>query len=286
MRRLVPLFLTASACSDWSVGSGKPPVTDDTVDTDVVDAVPDSDPPDSDPPDTAEPAETDPFVATFAMYAHSNIDLFSVEPATAVVTKVGRFQTPNRVTVAMADIAIDLQGHLYAGSFEATGSGSFTIWSVNPTTAQVTRVCDVPARLTGMTFLSDGRLVVGADHALTIVDLANGCATSELYRDNNLTTSGDVVGLPDGNLYWTVTGGGNDVLMVVDPVQRTARTVGVTGQQQLYGLGYDEVAGVLYGFSSFSRKVVSIDPASAATTAVPVGNQQYWWGATTNPVVW
>lgn len=284
-RALLPLVLLA-ACTDFSLGDAKPgPATDD-VDTDVALPLPnDSDVPDTDS-DIPEPADTDPFVATFAMYAHTNIDLFSVEPATSTVTRIGRFLTPNRTTVAMADIAIDLQGRLYAGSYDTNTSGAHTVYSVNPTTAAVQRVCDVNLSLTGMTFLSDGRLVVAADHALTVVDLANGCAASELYRDNNLTTSGDVVGLPDGKLYWTVTGSGNDVLMVVDPVTHLARTVGTTGQSQLYGLGYDEVSGVLYGFSAYAQKVVTIDPRDAVTRAVPGPTARPWWGATTNPVVW
>ena len=280
---LLPV-LVLTACSDFNLALTKPDDTVGGVDTDVGLPLPqDTDVPDTDVP---PPADTDPSVATFAMYAHSNIDLFSVEPTTAAVTKIGRFLTPNGAAVAMADIAIDLRGRLFAGSYEATSAGAHTIYTVMPTTAAVTRLCEVDVALTGMTFLSDGRLVAATEHALTLIDLANGCATSELYRDNNVTTSGDVVGLPDGKLYWTVTGSGNDVLMRVDPVAKTARTVGTTGSIQLYGLGYDEASGVLYGFSSFSQRVVTIDPRDATTRVVQGTTPQYWWGATTNPVVW
>jgi hypothetical protein len=248
-------------------------------DTDVHDSAPPVD-------DTLPPGDSDPPVATFAMYAHTNNTLYSVDPATNQVARIGRFKNGQGFVVTMADIAIDAQGHLYAGGYDATANGGHSIYVVDPTTARVRRVCDVPLALTGLTFLSDGRLVAGADHALTAIDLTQRCAQVEIYRDDNQTTSGDVVGLPDGKLYWTVIGSGNDLLVVVDPVVGTATIAGTTGGSMLYGLGYDETADVLYGFSNASGRIVTIDPATAASHAVPGGSRIYWWGATTNPVVW
>ena len=79
---------------------------------------------------------------------------------------------------------------------------------------------------------------------------------------------------------------GGDPVVVVDPVAGTATVAGTTGGAMLYGLGYDETADVLYGFSASSGKIVTIDPATAASQQVPGGSRIYWWGATTNPVVW
>jgi hypothetical protein len=264
--------------------SGAPP-GDDSFAPDDTD-VPDTDVP---PVDTdVPPVDTDtaPPVATYSMYAHTSDTLFSVDPAQNLVSRIGTFRRPNNVVVSMADIAIDLGGHLFAGSYDATTSGNHTIYSVDPTTARITWVCDVPLSLIGMTFLSDGRLVVGADHTLTVVDLSSHCAQSQLYSNANWTTSGDVVGLPDGYLYWTVTGPSNDLLVRVDPAQGTASVMGTTAVTSLYGLGYDDTLGVLYGFSANSGRIHVIDPATAHTTRVPGGTSHIWWGATTNPVVW
>ena len=95
-------------------------------------------------------------------------------------------------------------------------------------------------------------------------------------------TSGDLVGLPDGYLYWTVLGGTNDELVRVDPVTGAAFWVGAVAGSRLFGLGYDD--GTLYAFSS-DGSILSIDPTTAATTVVS-SDTTSWWGATTNPVVW
>jgi hypothetical protein len=254
-------------------------------DTDVpVDSAPPQD--DTPPVDTEVDTDTAPPIATFSMYAHTADTLFSVDPAQNLVSRVGPFKKRNGTPVEMVDIAIDLGGHLYAGSSATTASGWNTLYSVDPTTARVTRVCDVPVTPTGLTFLSDGRLVAGSGSTLTIIDLSAGCATSVLVQSASYSTSGDVVGLPDGNLYWTVLGSSGDQLVRVDPVARTATVVGSTGISSFYGLGYDETAGVLYGFSANSGKIHTIDPATAHTARVPGATTRVWWGATTNPVVW
>ena len=76
-------------------------------------------------------------------------------------------------------------------------------------------------------------------------------------------TSGDLVGLPDGYLYWTVVGDESDQLVRLDPNSGLFAPVGSLGYDQLYGLGYDE--GELFGFSA-SGLIVAISPDSATTS--------------------
>jgi len=104
--------------------------------------------------------------------------------------------------------------------------------------------------------------------------------TTPLVPPGRYETSGDVVGLPDGLLYWAVRDG--DDLVVVDPDSGVTSVRGVIGVQRIYGLGYS--GGMLYGFTDASQ-VLEIDPANGEITGEQVLPGE-WWGATTNPVVW
>ena len=110
-------------------------------------------------------------------------------------------------------------------------------------------------------------------------DLRTGALTPLVAR-GEYSTSGDIIGLPDGMLYWTVTGG--DALVQVDPADGTTRRRGNIGISGIYGLGY--AYGELLGFVS-SGRVVVIDESSGDTEDnAPLSGS--WWGATTNPVLW
>lgn len=217
------------------------------------------------PPDTGE-------VATEPVYINSEGELYSYDPQTNTVTLIGPFTQNGRpFTEGMTDIAIDLNGYMFGGSYTA-------LYRVNPLTAEVTFVGSLADEMTGLTFVSDGRLV-GAGYGVSFVDTSNGQLT-ELVPEGRYQTSGDIVGLPDGMLYWTVRGG--DDLVVVDPNNGRATRVGDVGWSSVYGLGY--AYGVLYGFTSQGR-VIEID----ATTGQATDDERQtgtWWGATTNPVLW
>ncbi|MDP2311844.1 MAG: hypothetical protein Q8P41_02995 [Pseudomonadota bacterium] len=269
---LVTGFLTA--CSDYDLSSkaedpeaadpeetgdpvvdtGTPPDTADTGDTGIVVV-----------PDTGE-------VATEAVYINTSSTLFSYDPATGSATRIGEFREGSRsIDGGMTDIAIDLNGIMYGGSYTA-------LYRVNPTTAECTYVASLDDEMTGLTFVSDGRLV-GAGNAVSFVDTRTGALTP-LVPSGEYNTSGDIVGLPDGMLYWTVTGG--DSLVQVDPntgVTRRRGTIGVTG---IYGLGY--AYGELIGFTSGGRVIVMDESNGRPSTNDTLSGT--WWGATTNPVLW
>ncbi|MDP2308253.1 MAG: hypothetical protein Q8P18_19700 [Pseudomonadota bacterium] len=230
-------------------------------------------------PDTGETEDTDTVVvvdtgevATEAVYINTSSTLFSYDPASGVSTRIGEFEEGSRpIDGGMTDIAIDLSGIMYGGSYSA-------LYRVNPNTAECTFVANLDDEMTGLTFVSDGRLV-GAGSAVSFVDTRTGALTP-LVREGEYNTSGDIVGLPDGMLYWTVTGG--DSLVQVDPNTGTARRRGTIGVTSIFGLGY--AYGELLGFTSAGRVLVM-----DASNGRPSENDALsgtWWGATTNPVLW
>jgi hypothetical protein len=157
-------------------------------------------------------------------------------------------------------------------------------------------MCETDADMVAMTFLSDGRLVVGGTESLQYVDIDQGCASSPLFArgaESSFETSGDIVGHPDEILYWTVRGDDHeddDALARVDPsgmwgaVKVGSIKEGRTGFNRLFGLAYDEGEEALYGFSA-NGQILRIDPTTGAAVELTRLDLE-WWGATTNPVVW
>lgn len=267
------LLAYLAACVDYDL-QDKPdaPVAEDTGDTGdpVVDTagdsggIEDSDSGGDTIPDTAP-------VATEPVYINTSDTLYSYDPGQNRATRVAEFTENGRAFSGMTDIAIDLDGHMFGGSYDA-------LYRIDPGTAEVTFVASLDDEMTGLTFVSDGRLV-GAGAGVNFVDPRSGRLT-ELVPPGRFETSGDIVGLPDGMLYWTVEGG--DDLVVVDPNSGDARRVGEIGESAIYGVGY--AYGALYGFTSAGR-VLEID-ATTGAVASDTRCSGTWWGATTNPVLW
>ncbi len=268
------LPLALLACQDYRLkGAPDDPVDDVDSDTAPVDTyVEDTEPQDSPPEDTGEVVIPDTGeVATESVYLNTSSTLFSYDPGTNTATQIGRFSMGGRDVTDMTDIAIDLSGHMFGVTFS-------TLYQINPSTAAVTMVAPVSDDLTGLTFVSDGRLV-GTGSRVSFVDTSTGALT-QLVASGRYTTSGDIIGLPDGMLYWTVEGG--DDLVQVDPNSGATVNIGNIGVSALYGLGYAD--GVLLGFTSGGR-VVDIDAATARNSNGRTLSGS-WWGATTNPVLW
>lgn len=293
MRRLILVSsaVLAGCLQDYSIT--KPPGPGPDLGSDSDDALPLPDTDETDPSDTDDsgkpPVDDPPAVpAQLSLYAHTRDTLYSVEPATGAVTSIGTFRDGG-TKVEIVDIAIERRGVLYAGSLGSGGKGR-RIFLVDPTTAALTEVCEVQVDLTAMTFTSDGRLILGGEDVLRSVDLSANCRVTTLFQATGLDvgrykTSGDVVALPDGLIYWTVRSGLSDQLAVVDPASGDASLVGSVLVDRIFGLGYDEGEGALYGFSA-DGEIVSIDPATADAEVIGEDEDLGWWGATTNPVLW
>ena len=189
-------------------------------------------------------------VATERMYLHTSSLLYSWEEDGSIDT-IGQFNMTDGQAPSITDLAIDLSGNMYAIS-------NTSLFKVDPTDARLEYVCDTGEYLVGLTFLADGRLLAAGESILWIEP--NTCSKAIFVETGRYETSGDIVGLPDGNLYWTVIGG--DALVRVDPITAQTEYIGEIGSQNLWGIGYFE--GVLYGFSS-TGKIVHIDPQTATT---------------------
>lgn len=272
--RLLPVTVLLAACTDYDLNrKAEDPPAKEPEDTAA---------PITDTGDTGEPSDSgtdsgvvevpDTEVATEAVYINTDTTLFSFDPVTGVATRIGDFEEGGQeIAGGMTDIAIDLSGVMFGGSFEA-------LYRINPTTAECTYVASLDDQMTGLTFVSDGRLV-GAGEAVSFVDTRTGALTTLVAR-GEYYTSGDIIGLPDGMLYWTVTGG--DGLVQVDPDTGETRRRGTVGVTGVYGLGY--AYGDLFGFTS-NGEVIEIDPTTGRSTSSSALSGR-WWGATTNPVLW
>jgi hypothetical protein len=272
MRLFFPICLVIAGCSDYDLSKKKDdplPAEDTDTGSPPVDTAPPADTADSGAGGTVTDTGV---VATEPVYINTSDTLFSYDPTTGRSTRIGAFLEGGRaVSGGMTDIAIDLSGHMFGVSFA-------TLYRIDPTTAECTRVAAVDDQLTGLTFVSDGRLV-GAGEAVSFVDTRTGALTP-LVPTGEYSTSGDIVGLPDGMLYWTVTGG--DVLIQVDPNSGDTRRRGSIGVSSVFGLGY--AYGDLIGFTSGGRTLVIDDASGRVSDNAALSGT--WWGATTNPVLW
>lgn len=250
------------------------------------------------PPPPEEPA-----LADHPVYANTRDALYEVDPESGDRTLIGTFHFDDGTPLGdeiggndgMTDIAIDSQGRLYGGTY-----GS--LWRIDARTAEVAFVCDMRADqqrlMYAMAFTPDDELIASGDDGTISRVETNNCETTVVLESPIYDTAGDLVGLPDGYIYWTVEEGDDydsNGLVRVDPETWYVQYLGTIPVARLYGLSYSD--GQLYGFSgnlSGQSKIIGIDPPGAPPSDgmittwtidddATVGG---WWGATTNPVAW
>lgn len=270
------LILLALACNEYSVhGDRKQPQGEDpkestaqTVDSGTTDSGTTLD-----SGSQTIPVDSDPEAATESVYINTSTTLFSYDPSTNRATAIGDFKEGGVYVTSMTDIAIDLNGHMYGGAFE-------TLYEIDPRDASCTEVDTLPDSAVGLTFLSDGRLVVAGSRVFTY-DPSSG-TSQPMVKGAKYATSGDIVGLPDGFLYWVVQGGNSDELVRVDPSNGDTTWIGPLDGTNFFGIGYTN--NTLYAFSS-NGEILAVDPSDASTVSKTAVTDS-WWGATTNPVKW
>lgn len=229
------------------------------------------------PAKDAEPQIIEP--ALKPVYIHTGSMLYSYDPTRNVAVAIGGFRTRDRVIEEMVDIAIDPDGRMFGGTRDQQ------VFRIDPKTASCLFAFDFQDELNGLTFLADGRLVV-AGASVSIVDPTNGRMIRELVSPGTYETSGDIVGLPDGKLYWTVRGSGpgstGDGLVRIHPSNGRVEFLGEASIDRIFGLGY--AGDSLYGFSS-SGTVATLDRQTGSVMRQSQ-LEGHWWGATTNPALW
>ena len=265
------LLMMCAGCLEYDIH--KQPYTNPPVEGDTSDLQTEQEQPQdtsSEVPQTETEIDGIP-IAQEVMYVHTSTILYSYN-AEGETGTIGQFYIENDFAPNITDLAIDLNGSMYAVSVDA-------LYRVDPTDARLEHVSDLAIPLYGLTFLADGRLL-GAGDGIYWVEPISGLM-AEFVSSGNYQTSGDIVGLPDGKLYWTVIGG--DGLVVVDPVTGQTDYIGDIGIENLWGVGYYDNA--LFGFSS-AGSMCEINPANAEVVAWESTSGQYWWGAASNPVHW
>ncbi|MEQ9498691.1 MAG: PQQ-binding-like beta-propeller repeat protein [Deltaproteobacteria bacterium] len=245
--------------------------------------------PDAGTPDAGTRDSGEPPVAMEPVYIHTGETLFAYDPATNTTSQIGDFFVTSGQLEDMVDIAIDSEGRLFGGTRQAGSQADANrIYQIDPETAECRYRFSYDDTLHGLTFLPDGRLVIAGER-VSVVDPISGAQLVEFPAANAYQTSGDIVGLPDGNLYWTVRGERrmdgsyeNDSVVRIDPSTGNISWLGEAAVTRIYGLGYAN--GQLFGFSSMGV-VVTIQPENGVVVRqAPLAGR--WFGATTNPVLW
>ena len=289
LRPALVLMLATTACvSDYHIS--KPPPASPLVpgNIDVFPPAVTADEPEPDAPapveDTGEvPPEEEP--APAPVYAHTTNELFEVDPVTGHSLSLGTFHDGPTPIRGVIDLAIDMNGRLFAGTRGGDDDQPRAIYRVSPYNASLQHICDTDAAMFALTFLPDGRLVAGSEGLLVVIDVDHDCATSVLLHHPTWITSGDIVALPDGLIYWTLRRQGEpDALAVFDPRTNLYGTRGVIGYDRLFGLAYDDDTQALYGFSG-DGEIVEIRPSDAHSVLLN-DSAKAWWGAATNPAQW
>jgi len=190
----VMLFLLALACHDYDFQEVQDPVVE-AEDTGGV---------------VADPLEdTGEQIASAPLYANTSTTLYKIDPEQGGMAAIGEFFDQSGPISQFIDIAIDLDGRMVGGTFDA-------LYRIDPSTAEVSHICDTDVEMTALTFASNGDLITGGDTEIRWMDI-DTCTSSLLVSSSEYATSGDLVGLPDGYLYWTVEGDDGDELVVVNP---------------------------------------------------------------------
>jgi len=222
------------------------------------------------------------------VYAHSDAELFEIDPDDLDVRSVGSFAWPDDGYDSMTDIAINKAGTMVGISFDK-------VYVVNPATAKTTLLADLDRSFNGMSFVPaqeiDGTgaevLVAAAlDGSFYRLDPTTGNSTPIGNYGSDMGSSGDVVSVSGFGTIATVTrpDSETDWLVRVDAATGRATPIGDTGVTGIWGLGFWE--NKVYGFTD-ANAFVLIDVQTGRAMAVEEGSVS-WWGAgvtTSAPVI-
>ena len=273
---LAAVALTAGGCGPTAVGPG-----DDGDDTG-----------DDDGDDTGDDGGDDtgpPPAPTAVVYAHSSDALYSIDPDTLAVRRIGAFDWPGGDD-EMTDLAVDRDGGIIGISFDS-------VYAVDPATAAATRLAALDGGFTGLTYVPVGVLddaaevLVAADESggLYRVDPATGDATA-IGSYGEFGSSGDLVSVDGFGTVATVIDldrEGEDILARVDfALDGRATPVAdqPTGIDDLFGLGF--WGGTVFGFAA-GGEIVTLDVTTGRATVIDTGGVA-WAGAgvtTAAPIV-
>lgn len=212
------------------------------------------------------------------MYAHSRDTLYTIDPDTLTLSRVGTFENGDDIT----DLAVTPDGTIYAIS-------KTKLYRVDPVTGRATALADVPGLTNvGMTFLPDGRLLA-TDKAggVRTIDPASGAVTEVGSFGGGYATAGDLVAVADGTMFAISDEGPvgdeftNNWLLRVDTTTGAASPVGQIGYGRVFGAAFSN--GRVYAFTE-AGLLVEINPQTGAGTSVRDYPVEFW-GAGVTPLV-
>jgi hypothetical protein len=241
-------------------------------------------------PDTGDEAPYDPtwpgLTLPATIYAHTSSRLFAWNPlAQPKPEPVAYFTFDNQAgDLSITDIAIDVDGRLYAVSFD-------TLYRCSAVSAKCLTLASLPEQFNGFTLVPKGTLdavkevLVGVANsgAWNRIDVSGTSATITPvgYYGGSYTSSGDAFSVTDLGTYASVNSGlaSDDYLIRVNPATGAmVQVIGpLTGYTAVYGLAglYDKA----YGFDE-TGAILSLDLVSGQFSVVVAANQgESWWGA-------
>jgi hypothetical protein len=216
--------------------------------------------------------------ADMLVYGHSSSTLYTVDPDSYQVDKIGDFIWPSG-SDEMTDIAIDGKGNMIGVSYSR-------IYSVDKTNARCTFLSNFSgSNFNGLSFIyahvGDGTeeiLVAAAgDGGLYKINPMTGAQSWFGDYGAGWSSSGDLVSVKNAT-YATVYGDGldfGDSLVKVDPTTGAATKIGKTGFSGIYGLGYWRQK--VFGFSELGALLI-LDINDGHATQVS-NDGISWWGA-------
>lgn len=231
-------------------------------------------------------------VDTSRVYAHSGGTLYRIDTVNLGTVQVGAMTGLG--SASLTDLAVDKADHM-------VGITLNKLYSIDPTSGNVTLIKDLTQSASGFTSLSyipqdlndpaSADILVSADGNGDVfqIDPTLGTATKigsyGSVANGGVSSSGDLIGVRGLGIYATVDVGtapnSNDYLARIDPTTWQATPLGIgTGYNNIFGLGY--WAGKFYGFvddkTTHTGKIIMIDPNTGAGTEVLSGAQE-WYGA-------
>lgn len=226
----------------------------------------------------AIPIDTPNAIDNVRVFAHSSDSLYTLNPRTFGVVRVGPFIWPSDGNDhRMTDIAVNAQGDIWGITFGA-------LYRVDPGNARCTYVADFAgSTVNGLSFIPADEFVGGTEQLIAAdrsgfvyrVDTVTGRATQYGSFGDGLGSSGDIVSVLNAGTFATVVSGDIEYLARINPQTGRATLIGQTFQRETWGLGYWR--GSVYGFTS-SGLVVLIDiETGRATPEQRTGPP--WWGA-------
>lgn len=225
------------------------------------------------------------------VYVHTGQSLYTLDPVTYDIDKVGDFGVSTDAKDDMTDLAVLPDGRIYTIS-------RTSLYEVNATTGKATllmaNVSTADGSNVAMTTLPDGTLLASDQKGeVRVIDPITKKVTVLGTYGMGFDTAGDLVAVSDGTMYGIAKMGPGtrtdaNSLMKVDTSNAKATLVGTI--ETVDGEGFTGVFGIAYqggNVIAFTKdgQVIKIDPETGRAELVRTHSGTSFYGAGSNPLV-